>query len=168
MDEARFGRINRPVRCWAPPGVRPLVGSQTVRESVYVYTAACPIDGSADSLIMPSMHTQCFQYLVDYVAERHPDQLNIMVVDGAGSHTSGELKVPDNMRIITLPPYSPELNPVEQIWDLIRERHFANRIFGSLDEVEAALTEALRILDGTPVELQTLTHRTWIQTAYLD
>ena len=77
---------------------------------------------------------------------------------GAGSHTSGELKVPDNMRIITLPPYSPELNPVEQIWDLIRERHFANWV----------LANALQRLDDTPAELQTLANRTWIQTACLD
>ncbi len=75
-----------------------------------------------------------------------------------------ELVLPENVRIVKLPPYSPELNPVEQIWDLIRERYFANHVFDSLDEVEATLTDALLDLDlnDDPMTLNTLTGRDWI------
>lgn len=86
----------------------------------------------------------------------------MLVGDGAACHVTAELEVPGNVRIITLPPYSPELNPVEQVWDLIRERYFANHAVGSLDEVEAALTDALLDLHDSALELQMLTGREWI------
>lgn len=133
-----------------------------MREYLYAYSAVCPADGSIDSLIMPTMQTECFQLFVNYVGRCHPSELVVMVTDGAASHVTGELDLPNNIRLITLPPYSPQLNPVEQIWDLIRERHFANRTFGSLDEVEAALIGALIDLDNDPATLQTLTGYDWI------
>lgn len=150
------------MRCWAPPGVRPIVGCQVVREYLYAFSAVCPVDGVIDSLIMPSMQTECFQHFIDYVSAQHPDQISVLVGDGAACHVTSELQIPDNIRLVTLPPYSPELNPVEQVWDLIRERHFANQVFGSLDDVEAALTDALLDLDDQPIQLQTLTGRDWI------
>ncbi len=73
-----------------------------------------------------------------------------------------KLVLPENVRIVKLPPYSPELNPVEQIWDLTRERYFANHVFDSLDEVEATLTDALLDLNDDPMTLNTLTGRDWI------
>lgn len=162
MDEARFGCINRPVACWAPRGVRPEVGSQTIRSFVYAVSGVCSADGSIDSLIMPSMQTECFQHFVDYIAHCHPTRMNVLVCDGAASHDPRALALPGNVRIITLPPYSPQLNPVEQVWDVIRERHFANHTHDCLDEVEAVLTNALLELDEDPITLQTLTGYDWI------
>jgi DDE superfamily endonuclease len=107
MDEARFGRMNRPVRCWAPAGVRPVVDCQTVREYTYAYGAICPDDGVLDSLILPSMHSECFERFVNEVSKRHPDELIVMVCDGAGSHTAGELSLPANLRILTCRPTAP-------------------------------------------------------------
>lgn len=164
MDEARFGRINRPVRCWAPPGTRPVVACQLVREYLYAYGAVCPADGTLISLVLPSMHTECFAVFCGEIARRHPDELIILVCDGAASHITAELVLPENLRIITLPPYSPELNPTEQLWDLIRERWFSNIAHKSLDAVEAALVAGLRLLEATPDTIRTLTHRTWITT----
>lgn len=165
FDEARFGRINRPVACWAPPGMRPEVGSQTIREYVYTYSAVTPLDGAIDSLIMPSMHTACFEMFLDFYAASHPNDICVLIVDGAASHTTPKLKPPENIRIIPLPPYSPQLNPTEQLWDLIRERFFANRIFNSLDEVEATLTDAFRKLELDPATLIKLTSYEWILKA---
>jgi hypothetical protein len=68
MDEARFGRINRPVRCWAPPHIRPVVDCQTVREYTYAYGGVCPHDGVLDSLILPTMHSKCFEL---FAGRRH-------------------------------------------------------------------------------------------------
>lgn len=162
MDEARFGRMNRPVRCWAPPGVRPTVDCQTVREYTYAYGALCPADGALCSLIMPTMHAACFELFCAEVSGRHPEELVVMVCDGAGSHTAGELSLPDNVRLLTLPPYSPELNPVEQLWDLIRERRFSNRAYDSLGEVEDDLADELRALEGEGATIRSLAGRPWV------
>jgi putative transposase len=162
MDEARFGRMNRPVRCWAPPGIRPVVDCQVVREYTYAYGAVCPHDGTLDSLILPSMHGSCFELFAAEVSRRHPDELVVMVCDGAGSHTATELSLPVNVRILTLPPYSPELNPTEQLWDLIRERRFANNAHDTLGEVEQALADELHALEGDPAAIQSLTNHPWI------
>jgi len=165
MDEARFGRMNRPVRCWAPPGVRPVVDCQTVREYTYAYGALCPHDGTLCSLILPSMHSACFELFAQEVSKRHPDELVALVCDGAGSHTATGLSLPENVRILTLPPYSPELNPTEQLWDLIRERRFANKAYDTLDEVEDDLAGELRALEHDPAAIQSLANHPWISAS---
>lgn len=162
MDEARFGRINRPVRCWAPAGTRPPVDCQTVREYLYAYGALCPADGALVSLVLPSMHTACFELFCAEVSARCAGELVVLVCDGAASHTTGELVLPENIRIVTLPPYSPELNPTEQLWDPIRERWFSNVAHDSIDAVEDTLVAGLRALEGDPEAICTLTNRDWI------
>jgi transposase len=164
MDEARFGRINRPVRCWAPRGMRQVVDCQMVREYLYVYGAVCPADGTLISLILQTMQTECFQTFCAEIARRHPDELIVLACDGAASHTTDKLTPPENLRIVNLPPYSPELNPTEQLWDLIRERWFSNIAHKSLNAVEAALVHGLRLLEATPDTIRSLTHRHWITT----
>jgi hypothetical protein len=167
MDEARFGRINRPVRCWAPPDIRPVVDCQTVREYTYAYGGVCPYDGVLDSLILPTMHSKCFELFAAEIAQRHPNELVIMVCDGAGSHTATDLSLPANVRILILPPYSPELNPAEQLWDLIRERRFANTAYDTLDDVEDELADELRTLEQDHTAIQSLTNRSWITSSNL-
>jgi hypothetical protein len=168
MDEARFGRINRPVRAWAPPGHRPIVDCQTVREYTYVYGGVCPHDGVLDSMILPTMHTACFELFVNEVSRRHPDELVIIVLDGAGSHTAGALELPDNIRTLTLPPYSPELNPTEQLWRLIRKRRFANTIHDTLDAVEGELIDELNELEDDHDTIQSLSAYPWITSINLN
>lgn len=165
MDEARFGRINRPVACWAPAKVRPTVDCQVVREYLYAYSAICPQDGGLISLVLPTMQTECFARFLEEVSVRHPDELNIHVCDGAASHTTAHPQLPENVQILTLPPYSPELNPTEQLWDLIGVRRFSNQIYRSLDDVEHALLAELRALESQPATIATLTARAWITQA---
>jgi DDE superfamily endonuclease len=167
MDEARFGRINRPVRCWAPPHIRPVVDCQIVREYTYAYGGVCPHDGVLDSLILPTMHSKCFELFAAEITKRHPDELIIMVCDGAGSHTANDLSLPANIRILTLPPYSPELNPAEQLWDLIRERRFANKAYDTLDDVENELADELHTLEQDHTTIQSLTNHPWITSPNL-
>lgn len=81
----------------------------------------------------------------DEVASRHPNDRIILVLDGAGWHRSHTLKLPHNLRLLMLPPYSPELNPVENLWDELREKSFHNRVFDSLDALENHLEAALCI-----------------------
>ena len=111
QDEARFGRINSPHNCWAPPGVRPSVPCHMVREYTYAYAAVSPADGVLDSLVLPVVNAHAMSLFLSEVSQRHPNDFILMVMDKAGWHQAKDLKVPKNMRIIFLPPYSPELNP---------------------------------------------------------
>jgi transposase len=162
QDEGRFGRIGTPRRCWAPRGMRPNVPRQIVREYTYAYVAASPHDGVMDSLVLPQVNAQAMSLFLREVSSRHPDEFILMVMDGAGWHKAGELKVPENMHLIFLPPYSPELNPVEHVWESIRENWFPNEVFESIDGVENQLVKALTALESDPAAVASLTGFSWI------
>ena len=162
QDEARFGRINDPRRCWAPKGVRPEVGLQIVREYTYAFGAVSPHDGMLDSLVLPVVTAEAMSIFLEEVARRHPEDFILMFLDGAGWHRANDLAVPGNMRLETLPPYSPQLNPVEHIWDEIREKWFANEVFNSLDAVEDRLVEALVALENNQELVAATTGFDWI------
>ena len=162
QDEARFGRISEARRCWAPLGMRPEVGRRIVREYSYAFAAVSPHDGVMDSLVLPTVNANTMSIFLAEVARRHPEELILMVLDGAGWHRANDLLVPNNMRLIPLPPYSPELNPVEHIWDEIREKWFANLVFDSLDAVEDILVEALASLEKDYQKVQRMVGFQWI------
>ena len=162
QDEGRFGRANKIRRCWAPCGIRPGVGAHFVREYSYVFAAVSPHDGSLDSLILPIVNTTAMSIFLAELSTRHPEEFILMVLDGAGWHRAIDLEVPDNMRLIPLPPYSPELNPVEHIWDEIREKWFPNLVFDSLDAIEDRLVEALVTLEQDPQRVQKIVGFEWI------
>lgn len=162
QDEGRFGRINDPRRCWAPDGLRPSVCGQMVREYTYAYAAVCPHDGTLDSLILPDANSVSMSIFLAEVARRHADETIVMVLDGAGWHTSADLAIPANMRLLYLPPYSPELNPTEHIWDEIREKAFPNKVFKDMDGVETTLMESLRSLEMAKALVKSLCGFRWI------
>lgn len=168
QDEGRFGRISMLRRCWAPRGVRPCVPSQIVREYTYAYVAISPHDGAMDSLVLPEVSEQAMSFFLREVSERHPDEFILMVMDGAGWHRARALKVPDNMALIFLPPYSPELNPVEHIWESIRENWFRNEVFNSIVGVENQLEKALAALESDPESVRSLTGFPWIVSTKLN
>ena len=162
QDEARFGRINDPRRCWAPRGLRPEVGMQIVREYTYAFGAVSPQDGTLDTLVLPVVTAEAMSIFLAEVARRHPEEFILMVLDGAGWHRANSLAIPENMRLEALPPYSPQLNPMEHIWDEVREKWFANEVFGSLDGVEDRLVEALVALENDPNLVASTTGFDWI------
>jgi transposase len=150
QDEARFGRIADTRRCWCPAPERPLVQAMLTQEYTYAYAAVSPLDARMDSLILPHVNTACMQLFLNEVAERYPNDRIVMILDGAGWHRGGELTEPANMRLLPLPPYAPECNPVEHVWDELREKHFHNRVFDSLDALEDQLEHGLRDLEQHP------------------
>lgn len=122
QDEARFGRINDPRRCWTPPNYRPQLAKQIIREYTYIYGAVCPWDGVADFLILPSMTINSMNLFLAEIAKRHSKEFIYLIYDGASCHNPDSLKMPTNMSTKTLPPYSPELNPTEALWEF--EKNF--------------------------------------------
>lgn len=162
QDEARFGRLSDPRRCWAPQGMRPQVSAQLVREFTYAFAAVSPHDGVLDSLVLPEVTAETMSLFLAEVAARHPEDFILMFLDQAGWHKARALVVPANMRLEWLPPYSPECNPVEHLWDEIREKWFANRLFRHLDGVEDTLVIALHTLEQETERVASITGFDWI------
>ena len=149
--------MTRPRSCWAPPGIRPEAASQVVREYTYAYAAVVPSTGELCSLILPTVNTESMNIFLQHVSKTFSHYFLVMQVDQAGWHGAKDLIVPENIRLIPQPPYSPELNPVEHIWDHIREKYFHNRLFLSLDEVISKLCDAFQDLFRDPKQITSLT-----------
>jgi len=162
QDEGRFGLLGTPRRCWAPRSIRPVVGARLQRKYLYAFAAVSPHDGVLDSLILPWVNAETMSLFLATVAERHDDEFIVMVMDQAGWHIAGNLQVPSNMRLVLLPPYSPELNPAEHLWEALREDWFANTVFHDLDAVEEALDDGLIDLESNPQRVQAMTGFNWI------
>ena len=168
QDEGRFGLLGAPRRCWAPHGLRPVVGARLERRYLYAFTAVSPHDGVLDSLVLPRVSAQTMSMFLGEVAQRHAEEFIVMVMDQAGWHIAGELLVPSNMRLVLLPPYSPELNPAEHLWEALREERFANTVFANLDVIETVLTAGLHDLESDPLKTQSLTGFDWITSIPLN
>lgn len=166
QDEARFGRISDTRRCWCPKPARPLCHSMVTQEYTFAY-AAVSVDGELDALILPHVNTDCMQIFLDEVALRHPQDRIVMILDGAGWHTAEALAVPDNMKLVPLPPYAPELNPTEHLWDDLREKYFHNRVFESIDSLEDHLEVSLREMEGEKERIRSIVAWPWIVNALM-
>ena len=162
QDEARFGRMVRIRRCWAPAPQRPVVDNGYEREFQYVYGAVSPAEGELDWMISPAMNTEWMGTFLAQVSAAHPQDFIVMVVDGASSHIAKALAVPENIRLHRLPGYSPELNPQEHLWDEIREKEFPNRVFADMAGVVRTLQAALPRLASDQDRLRSICAWPWI------
>ena len=160
QDEAGFGRINKPKYCWCFPGLRPKVPCHHIREYRYVYGAVEPLSGESFFLVMPYCNTTCMNVFLQKLSATYPDDRIILVCDGASWHRASTLKIPQNIRLIHLPPATPEMNPIEQIWKEIRKRGFRNEIFPSLEKVIERLCDTICSLSHHVI--QSITGRKWI------
>jgi putative transposase len=157
QDEGRFGRISRPKRCWAPPGSRPAVPSQVVRESLYVFAAVAPTRGLLSALVLPTANTAMMNLFLAHVSQTFADSFIVMQVDQASWHRSKELVIPANMRLIEQPAYSPEVNPVEHVWEELREKYLHNRAFPSLEPLIEVLCQGLNALADDKERISSMT-----------
>ncbi len=163
QDEARFGRMSRPRRCWAPAGTRLVMCNGYEREFTYVYGAVSPVEGTLDYRMCPKMNTEEMSVFLQEVSAKYPEEYLLMVVDGASSHKARALEVPANVALIPLPGYSPQLNPQENVWDEIREKNFPNRVYESMDAVRAKLTGGLAEFAAKTAAVISLTAWPWIR-----
>jgi transposase len=145
QDEARFGQQGTLTRVWARTGSRPTAVRQTQYDYLYVFTAACPETGDACGLIAPHINTGVMNvFLEQFSRELSPDVHGVMILDQAGFHTSKDLKVPANVTLIHLPPYSPELNPTENLWHYLRSHYWSNRVYEDYEALREAALEGWR------------------------
>ena len=116
QDDSRLGLLTVRRRRLTAHGVQPLGGIQHTFAWCYVYGAVAPATGEGFFLELPSLNADMFQLFVDAFAQAFPDSLNIWLLDNSGAHTAQRLRWPENVRCVWLPPYGPELNPIERLW----------------------------------------------------
>ena len=160
QDEAGFGRINKPKACWCAKGIRPSVPCHHIREYRYAYGAVEPVTGESFFLVMPYCNTECMNVFLGELSSRFSEDIILLCCDGAAWHKSKALKLPENIVLFHIPPYTPEMNPIEQIWKELRKRGFRNEIFATLEKVVDRLCEAIRTLSNQVIS--SITGRDWI------
>jgi len=164
QDEAGFGRINKPKYCWCEKGFRPCVPCHHIREYRYAYGAVEPQTGESFFLVLPYCNTDCMNVFLQELSEAYSNDYVLLVADGAAWHKSKALQIPQNIEIFPLPPYTPEMNPIEQIWKELRKRGFKNEIFQTLDKVVDRLCETICSLTNDIVK--SVTGRQWILSMF--
>jgi len=162
QDEGIFGRMSNPVGCWASSGIRPYLPLQRMRQYDYVYAALCPKTGDLFSLIMPESNIQCMQIFLNEFQAYRGEKKTIMIMDNAGWHTTEKINQIPNLKLAFQPPYSPELNPVEQLWKHIRNNYTHNHFWHSLSQMEEYLCDILAKLSKRPDGIRSFSLFDWM------
>ena len=139
FDESRFGTHSKIGHGWFQKGSRTPIKVKLGFQNFYIYSAVNPKDGDSLSLELPKVNTDCMDVFLAEMSAHLGDGSAILVMDGAGWHKTKELKIPKNIEIVLLPPYSPELNPVERLWGYIKQNTIKNRVYNSLKDLEFAV-----------------------------
>lgn len=162
MDEARIGQQGTLTNVWALKGSRPSAVKQTRYEWAYLYAAVEPATGFSSALIAPSVNTGTMNAFLGILSrEVEPEDFVVLIMDQAGWHKSGKLRLPDNIVILLLPPKSPEINPVERLWHYMRSHYLSNRAYDDYDHIRRATGEAYRAL--TPDVLRSVCRCEYIE-----
>lgn len=154
QDESRFGLRTIRRRRLTARGVQPIGVTQHDFENFYVYGAVAPATGQDFFLELPQLNSTNFQVFLDAFAAAYPDTLNLVILDNSRCHTAKDVRVPDNVRFVFLPPYSPELNPIERLWRDLKDR-LAWLHFPALSDQQDFVGALLRAY--TPATIQSLT-----------
>jgi hypothetical protein len=162
QDEARIGQKNGMVRQWARRGSRPRQPADQRYDSAYLFGAICPARGTGAGLAMPYADTEAMQFHLDEISRTVACGAHaVLLLDRAGWHTTVNLKVPQNMTLIFLPSRAPELNPVENVWQYLRQTWLSNRMFDTYEVIIEAACEAWNKLMAQPQAITSIGMRDW-------
>ena len=162
QDEARIGQKNGIVRQWARRGSRPRQPADQRYESAYLFGAICPARGTGAALAMPYADTEAMQFHLNEIARTVARGAHaVLLLDRAGWHTTGSLVIPNNMTLVFLPSRAPELNPVENVWQYLRQNWLSHRVFGTYDAIIEAACDAWRKLLAQPDTITSIAMRDW-------
>lgn len=143
QDESRFGQQGTTTNVWAKKGSRPMAIRQTEYQYLWVIGAVNPQTGHAEGLISPQLNTEIINlFLTQFSSTLPPNEHAVIIWDGAGFHRSHSLSVPANITLVQLPPYSPEQNPIENLWHYLKSHHWSNRAYDDYDALEEAAIAA--------------------------
>jgi transposase len=165
-DESRFGQQGSLTNVWAKKNSRPTAIRQTEYAYVWVLGAICPETGHAEGLISPCLNSGVINVFLDQFSQTIPaDEHAVMIWDRAGFHTSGKLKVPVNVTIVELPPYSPELNPAENLWHYFKSHYWSNRFYEDYQALEERAVESWRLVAMDPELMKTVCAAPYVERA---
>ena len=164
MDEARFGLHTEVRKVWIKKGMRPIVPRQTRYEWDYLYGALEVVNGEAEFLHLPTVNLDCNKLFLEHLKNSDPEAQHIVIADQAGFHLkAGDERLPQGIHILSLPPYSPELNPCEQLWHVLKDTEgFANGLFKSIKTLRDALAPGLQRYWEDPNLVLSLIGRPWL------
>lgn len=158
----RLGQKNGVVRQWARTGSRPRQPKDQRYKSAYLFGAICPARGTGAALMMPNADTHAMQAHLHEIARTVvPGAHGVLLMDRAGWHITGQLKMPDNITPILLPARAPELNPVENVWQYLRQTYLSNRVFDDHDDIIKAGCQAWNRLIEKPSKIMSIGMRKW-------
>ena len=162
QDEARVGQQGTLTRIWARRGTRPRAVRDTRYQWTYLFGAVCPGRSVAAGLVLPYANTEAMTlHLAEIARAVAPGAHAVLVLDGAGWHGGKDLVVPDNITLLPLPPYAPELNPVENVWQYLRSNKLAITVLDSYADIVDKCCNAWTFFANDPVAVASITSRTW-------
>lgn len=141
QDESRFGLFTRNGKTLTAKGIKPICPFHQVFQTVYLFGAFSPITGDSFLLEMPNCNADNFQIFLDELSKKYEHIYNVITLDNGAFHKAKSLVIPENIGLIFLPPYSPELNPAENMWAMLK-RKFNNKLHQSLEDLSEFITEA--------------------------
>ncbi len=162
QDEARVGQQGTLTRIWALRGTRPRAPRDQRRTSAYLFGAVCPLRGTTAGLVMSRGNARTLSdHLAAISAEVAAGSHALLVLDGAGYHVAKDLVVPSNISLVFLPPYAPELNPMENVWAYLRANKLANRVFRDYEHIVDACCDAWNFFADDAKAIASITTREW-------
>ncbi len=123
QDEARFGMMTHLGRYLTASGIKPIVSYQHVFKTTYLYGSYSPINGDSFVWEINGVNTAVFEAYLEEFSHYKPNEYKIVVIDNAGFHSTKNIEIPENIFLLRIPPYAPELNPCEQVWQYIKNRY---------------------------------------------
>lgn len=188
QDEATFGRVSESKRCWCAKGIRPIIHKQRVREYIEIFGAVEPKTGDFFYTIAPKekpnkkkmgrpkigeaandikprekgIKSRIMNDFMQKLCEKYPNDQIVLICDNAWWHKSQYTVIPDRLTLLFIPTYTPEMNPIEQLWREMRTAGFSNRYFKYISAVEANLHTTISAL--SPDKIKSITQREWIMT----
>ena len=162
QDEARFGQQNTTTKIWAEKGTRPSVVRQQQFISTHIYGAVCPATGQTEALISPVLSMEMMQKHLQLISDATPKgRYSIVIMDRASWHSNKIVNQFDNLSIMHLPPYSPELNPIEQVWSWLRQNDLANFAFKDYEDIVDQVMRGWNNFRHQVEEVKSLCLREW-------
>lgn len=162
QDEARLGQKNGQVRLWARKGTRPRQPADQRYQNAYLFGAICPAKAKGAALMMPKANARAMQAHLDEISHNVASNAHaVVLMDRAGWHTTAKLTVPKNITLILLPSRAPELNPMENVWQYMRQNWLSNRVFETyIDILDAGCTAWNRLI-AQPETIRSIGSRKW-------
>ena len=162
QDESRIGQQGSTTRMWAKQGTRPCAIKQKQFISANIFGVVCPAQDSSFALILPDKDTEMMQLFLDEFSKTIPAEKHVaLITDRAGWHITQYLKTPKNISFVFLPPYSPELNSIEQLWQQLKQKYLSNRCFKNYKEILSSVSSAWKAFTSVSGTIESLCSRSW-------